>query len=111
MLLFVLVFVLLEEDWSAHGSDLEGQLQTCLTAIIFIAGFFAALRGEEIVRVDLGAMHKHWDEAVNFRNAPHVALMLSGRFKRETGEKLFCQPLQLQIFVAIKSVKRVHQCI
>mmetsp|Transcript_9975 Transcript_9975/g.15328 ORF Transcript_9975/g.15328 Transcript_9975/m.15328 type:complete len:91 (+) Transcript_9975:463-735(+) len=48
-----LVFQLLEEDWKAYQTDLEGQKQTGLTAIIFITGFFAALCGEEIVRVDL----------------------------------------------------------
>jgi hypothetical protein len=30
---------------------------------------------------------------VNYLEAPHVPLMLAGRFKREVGEKLFCQPL------------------
>lgn len=79
--------------WRKIGRRLEGQMQTCWTAVILVAGFFAALRGEEITRVDLGAIRLHWDEAINFDRAPHVPLMLSGRFKRETGEKLFCQPL------------------
>jgi hypothetical protein len=43
--------------------------------------------------MDLGAIRKHWDEAMEHPNAPHVPLMLAGRFKREIGEKLFCQPL------------------
>lgn len=90
------MFKILEEDWQAYASDLEGQRQTCLTAIIFIAGFFAALRGEEIVQVDLGAMRQNWEEAVEFPRAPHVPLMLAGRFKHEMGEKLFCQPLAIK---------------
>jgi hypothetical protein len=60
---------------------------------MLIAVFFAALRGEEIVRVDVGAMRKHWAEAVAWKGAEHIPLMLAGRFKQETGEKLFCQPL------------------
>mmetsp|Transcript_29975 Transcript_29975/g.45445 ORF Transcript_29975/g.45445 Transcript_29975/m.45445 type:complete len:281 (+) Transcript_29975:269-1111(+) len=40
-------FEILEEDWRAYGSDLEGQMQTCLTAMIIIMGFFAALRGKK----------------------------------------------------------------
>mmetsp|Transcript_22807 Transcript_22807/g.34549 ORF Transcript_22807/g.34549 Transcript_22807/m.34549 type:complete len:105 (+) Transcript_22807:1448-1762(+) len=64
--------------------------------MIFISGFFAALRGKEIVRVDLGTIKKHWDESVNFLWVPRVPLMLLGRFKRETGKKLFCQPLAIK---------------
>mmetsp|Transcript_5670 Transcript_5670/g.8718 ORF Transcript_5670/g.8718 Transcript_5670/m.8718 type:complete len:94 (+) Transcript_5670:5009-5290(+) len=60
---------------------------------MLICGFFAGLRGEEIVRTDLGAIRKHWQEAVNYRRASHVPLMLAGQFKKETGKKLFCQPL------------------
>ena len=84
---------LLEEDWKTFSSDPEGQRKTCLCAMTFVCGFFGALRGEEIVRLELGAIRKYWEEAVSFPDAPHVPMMLSGRFKRETGEKLFCQPL------------------
>ena len=84
---------LLEQDWTAMTLDPVGQIQAGLTACIMIAGFFGALRGEEIVRVDAGAMLQHWDESVRFAEAPHVPLMLVGRFKREIGEKVFTQPL------------------
>jgi hypothetical protein len=90
-LLAVLEFM--EADWITFAGDVQGQYNTAVTACLFIAGFFAALRGEEIVRVDIGAMRKHWPEAINYKSAVHVPLMLSGRFKREIGEKLFCQPL------------------
>jgi hypothetical protein len=84
---------LLEDDWTVFKDDKEGRLRTALTAVLMINGFAAALRGEEIVRMDLGAIRKHWDEAMEHPDAPHVPLMLAGRFKREIGEKLFCQPL------------------
>jgi hypothetical protein len=58
-----------------------------------ITGFFTALRGEEIVRTDVGAFRKYWNEAMGWKDDPHVPLMLAGRFKREMGEKWFCQPL------------------
>lgn len=89
-------FVMLEEDWKACGHDMDGQKQTCLTAIMIICGFCAGLRGEEMVRADLGAIRKHWEESTSFPRAPHVPLMLAGRFKKETGEKLFCQPLAVK---------------
>jgi hypothetical protein len=66
-----------------------------LTAVILIGGFTGALRGEEIVRMDLGAMWKHWNKSMEHLDAPHVPLMLAGQFKREIGGKLFCQPLAL----------------
>jgi hypothetical protein len=71
----------------------EGRRKTASTACMFIAGVFAALQGEEIVRADVGAIRKHWAKAVSWKGAEHIPLMLAGRFKRETGEKLFCQPL------------------
>jgi hypothetical protein len=77
---------LLEEDWALFEGDREGRLRTALTAVMMIDGFAAALKGEEIVRMDLGAIRKHWDEAMEHPDAPHVPLMLAGQFKREVGE-------------------------
>ena len=74
------------------GDDEGGKLKAALTATMLIAGWFAALRGEEIVRIDVGQMRSHWVESVNHTEEPHVPLMLMGRFKREIGEKDFCQP-------------------
>ena len=36
---------------------------------------------------------KHWDKSMFHEGNPFVPLMLVGRFKRVTGEKLFSQPL------------------
>jgi hypothetical protein len=88
-------FALLDEDWKVFGKDIQGQRQTCLTAVTLIGGFFAALRGEEIVRMDVGSMRENWKEAMGYPEAAHVPVMLAGRFKKEIGEKLFCQPLAL----------------
>jgi hypothetical protein len=87
---------LLENDWELFEGDAHGKLKTALTAVSVIGGFAAVLRGEEIVRMDLGAIRKHWNESMEHPDAPHVPLMLAGRFKREVGEKLFCQPLALE---------------
>jgi hypothetical protein len=40
---------LLEEDWELFADDLEGRRQTAITSVTIVVGFFAALRGEEIV--------------------------------------------------------------
>lgn len=84
---------IMETDWSDAVNDPGGRTQTATTACIFLAGYFASLRGEEIGKVDLGAMRNNWKEALSYPSAPHVPLMLAGRFKREIGEKLFTQPL------------------
>ena len=85
----MLCLTLLDEDWLCYleADDEGGKLKAALTATMLIAGWFAALRGEEIVRIDVGQMRNHWVESVK--------LMLSGRFKREIGEKVFCQPLAM----------------
>lgn len=86
---------ILEEEWILFGSigDMIGLNKVVLTASMIIASFFAALRGEEVVRIDVGSMRKYWKESTNSNEHPHVPLMLAGRFKGETGDKVFCQPL------------------
>jgi hypothetical protein len=86
-------FKLLEEDWKTFGDDLSMQLQTALTGMILVGGFSGALRGEELPKLELGAIRKHWEEAVCHPRVPHVPLVLSGRFKTTEGEKLFFLPL------------------
>lgn len=85
-------FVRLDMKWEAYKDDRGGRQSTALTACMLLATYYAALRGEEVVRVDLGQMLKHWEEAMN-HEVQHVPLMLTGRFKQVIGEKLFCQPL------------------
>jgi hypothetical protein len=60
---------LLEDNWIVFEGDKEGRLRTALTAVMMIDVFAAALQGEEIVRVDLEAIQKHWDKG-----------MLAGKF-------------------------------
>ena len=95
---FMYCLTLLEEDWTfySNAEDTRGKSTTGLTACMLLAGWFAALRGEEIVRIDMGQMRQHWVESTEHEGAPHIPLMLSGRFKREIGEKVFCQPLAME---------------
>jgi hypothetical protein len=48
-----------------------------------------------MVRIDIGVMRKHWKEALAHPEEPHVPLGMSGRFKRQVGEKMYIQPLAL----------------
>ena len=45
--------------------------------------------------MDIGLIRKYWEESTQF-SKPHVPMMLQGRFKKETGEKVFCQPLAVK---------------
>jgi hypothetical protein len=88
----LLCYILLEEDWSKAVGDSGMRLQTALTAMILVGGFSGGLRGEELPKLELGAIRKHWEEAIH-HSVPHVPLVLSGRFKMTDGEKLFFLPL------------------
>jgi hypothetical protein len=54
------------------------------------------------MRMDLGAIRKHWDKAMDHPDALHFPLMLARRFKSEVGEKLFCQPLAPESKLGLK---------
>jgi hypothetical protein len=86
---------ILEEDWGVFSgcNDAQGLKKTALTTTMMLPGFFAALRGEEMVCIDIRSTRHHWQEATCYKDEEHVPLMLAGRFKKETGEKLFSQPL------------------
>mmetsp|Transcript_25276 Transcript_25276/g.62236 ORF Transcript_25276/g.62236 Transcript_25276/m.62236 type:complete len:350 (-) Transcript_25276:812-1861(-) len=90
-------FAILEEDWNVmkQVGNVIGMEPIVLSATILIGGFFGGLRGEEITRIDLGLTRRHWEEAINSPH-PHVPMMLQGRFKKETGTKVFCQPLAVR---------------
>jgi hypothetical protein len=85
-------YILLEEDWNKSVDDSEMRLQTALTAMIFVGGFSGGLRGEALPKLELGAIRKHWDEAIH-HSMPHVPLVLAGCFKMSDGEILFFLPL------------------
>jgi hypothetical protein len=58
---------LLEDDWDMFEKDDEGRLKLANLACMLITGFFAALWGEEIIRADVGAMRKYWEDTVNVK--------------------------------------------
>jgi hypothetical protein len=102
-------FRLLDADWEESKSDVVGRKEVVLTAAMLLGGFFAALRGEEIVRIDVGEMRNNWSEALTYPDMAHVPLMLAGRFKQEIGEKLFCQPLAVESKSGIKIAIWFHR--
>ena len=100
-------FKILEEDWKqlVQIGDLKGMESVVLTAVMLIAGFFGGLRGEEVTRMDIGLIRKYWNEATSAEDSPHVPMMLQGRFKKETGDKVFCQPLAVKSHSGVEILK------
>lgn len=56
-------------------------------------------------------MRKYWLEAIKWPRAAHIPLMLAGRFKKEIGEKLFCQPLATVTKSGVDIGKWIHRVI
>jgi hypothetical protein len=86
----------LKKDWATFDRDAEGQLKTAIAGVMITAGLGGGMRGEELNRLDIGIIRKHWTEAVNHPKIAHVPLGMVGRFKRTVGEKMYIQPLTLR---------------
>ena len=89
-------FEILEEQWEVYieNRDKVGQKKTALMGCMLVSGYYGALRGEEVNRVDLGGMNHYWTEAsTQSKERKHVPLTLVGRFKQKTGIKFYTQPL------------------
>jgi hypothetical protein len=86
---------LLEEDWKTFEKDAIGRLRTAITGMM-ITGLGGGMRGEEMVRVDVGLIRKHWAEALAHPEEGHILLAMSGRFKRQVGENMYVQLLALK---------------
>jgi hypothetical protein len=86
---------MLESDWKTFERDAVGRLKTVITGILVTTGLGGGMRGEEIVRIDIGVIRKHWDEALRHPEEPHIPIAMVGRFKRTVGEKVYIQPMAL----------------
>jgi hypothetical protein len=53
---------------------------------VLSAGFLCGLRGEEIMKVDLGGLIKYLEPGRNHGACPHLIVALLGHLKGETGE-------------------------
>jgi hypothetical protein len=65
---------MLEEDWKTFEKDPIGRLKTALTGTLVTAGLGGGMRGEEIIRIDVGIIRKHWKEALEHPDETHVPL-------------------------------------
>jgi len=77
-----------------ENKDSVGKKKTALMGCMLVSGYYGALCGEEVNRVDLGDMNQYWKEGSSQKgDKHHVPLTLVGRFKKITGIKFYTQPL------------------
>lgn len=101
----------LERDWESFQRDRDGRLKTAIAGVMITAGLGGGMRGEELNRLDLGIIRKHWVVATNHRDAPHVPLGMVGRFKRTIGEKVYIQPMAMQSVSGLQYCLWMHRMI
>jgi hypothetical protein len=56
-------------------------------AFVITAGFLCGLRGEEIMKLDLGGLIKYLEPGKNHVACPHLIVALLGRLEGESGER------------------------
>ncbi|KAL7577187.1 hypothetical protein ACA910_003522 [Epithemia clementina (nom. ined.)] len=92
-----------------HG---QRRLEVALTGSMLVAGYAAALRGEELSLIDIGIVQKYWAEGRYYQRKSHVPLALVGRFKQTNGAlKTFIQPLAPHTALGIQIQTWIGQAI
>jgi hypothetical protein len=74
----------LELDWEAAEKGRDEGLWITQLRVYCLAGYTRALRGEEITKIELGVVQKHFVDG-GTSATPHVMFTLVGRFKGEQG--------------------------
>lgn len=90
--IFIELVKQLELDWTEATTDGERDLVAEFAGLLII-GYLLGLRGEEIVKVDIGGLAKYIDVGAQHSEHPHVIVPLVGRLKGETGERYHMLPM------------------
>jgi hypothetical protein len=82
----------LELEWKVTEKGGEERLWITQLGVFCLAGYARALRGEEITKIELGGVRKHFFDG-GTSATPHVMFTLVGRFKGEQGERHHLMPV------------------
>jgi hypothetical protein len=77
---------LLDSEWEASTGGLERK-RIANMGLVLSTVFLCGLRGEEIMKVDLGGLIKYLEVGRKHPTCPHAIVALLGRLKGETGER------------------------
>jgi hypothetical protein len=75
----------MEGEWIQAGVGGERKMEIAQLAVFVMVGYARALRGEEIPKLEITGLLKHFTEG-DKTTLKHVMLSLVGRFKQEDGE-------------------------
>jgi hypothetical protein len=76
----------LDSEWETSKNEKERK-RIADMGLLISAGFLCGLRGEEIMKIDLGGLIKYLEAGRGHSECPHVIVALLGRLKGETGER------------------------
>jgi hypothetical protein len=76
----------LDSEWEAATHERERK-RIADMGFLISAGFLCGLRGEEIMKIDLGGLIKYLEGGRVHLECPHVIVALLRRLKGETGER------------------------
>jgi hypothetical protein len=82
----------LEFNWKVAENGGDERLWIAQLGVFCLVGYARALRGEEITKIELGGVRKHFVDG-GTSATPHVMFMLVGRFKGEQGGRHHLMPV------------------
>jgi hypothetical protein len=82
----------MEGEWIQAGVFRERKMEIAQLAVFVMVGYARALRGEEIPKLEITGLLKHFAEG-DKTTPKHVMLSLVGRFKQEDGERQHYLPV------------------
>jgi hypothetical protein len=82
----------LDERWRGATTATQRKDVTEI-AFFLVVAFCLGLRGEEVVKADIGGFLTYFEAGKNHETLPHVMIPLQGRFKGETGERWHLLPI------------------
>jgi hypothetical protein len=101
---------LVEQDWQgALGGD---KIKFALEGAFYTIAYTLALRGEEVLLVEMRGIRRCWAQATTHED-PHIVIALLGRFKNELSECHHLMPVVFETPRGLepgKWVKRVLDC-
>jgi hypothetical protein len=82
----------LEKEWN-KARTMEMRREVVEMAMFLVAAYCLALRGEEVVKMDIAGFLTYYEAGKHHEKHPHVMIPLLGRFKGETGERWHLLPI------------------
>jgi hypothetical protein len=84
----------MEGEWIHAGVRRERKMEIAQLDVFVMVGYARALRGEEIPKLEITGLLKHFSEG-DKTTPKHVMLSLVGRFKQEDGERQHYLPVAI----------------